>query len=72
MHSLTFPRFCSFPPDDQKEVEDIYINHKDYPELKDRDIVEIYDVEDVFSRLLVQIKDKSFKDEQAHSNPKKP
>ena len=53
--------------EDTKETEDLHINPKDFPELKDEDIVEIYHPEDEYSRLLLQVKSGFFKEECAHS-----
>jgi hypothetical protein len=41
--------------------EDLIINSKDFPSIKNRDIVEIYHADDEVSRLLLQVM--SFKEE---------
>ncbi|XP_055340894.1 GATOR complex protein DEPDC5-like [Paramacrobiotus metropolitanus] len=53
--------------DEHKELEDLYLNPRDHPDLKTGDIVEIYDQEDSFSRLLLQVKQRSLKDDAPHN-----
>ncbi|OQV15072.1 DEP domain-containing protein 5 [Hypsibius exemplaris] len=50
------------PGEDSKETDDLHLNPKDFPELKVGDIIEIYHVEDEFSRLLLQVRSGHFKE----------
>ena len=55
--------------EEAKGGDELRLASRDFLDLKDGDVVEIYHVEDEFSRLLLQVKNTSFRADLGHSKP---